>query len=165
MANLPISDHSGLRVSYSNERQDGYIYNNTLNNFSGEIIADTLRVSGLYIFNDDLTLNLSHVIYNRDGSRALGACKIVAHPLNGSGAAGINASALMGAAAVADPSLAAAIQNNCNASIPGVSGTSLSNPRVEDDLERTTIDLDYSNDYGNLKLLIGSAQLDSFNGI
>ena len=118
----------------------------------------------MYIFNDDLTLNLSHVIYNRDGSRALGACKIVAHPLNGSGAAGINASALMGAAAVADPSLAAAIQSNCNASIPGVSGTSLSNPRVEDDLERTTIDLDYSNDYGNLKLLIGSTQLDSLNG-
>ena len=164
MANLPISANSGLRVSYSSERQDGYIYNNTLNNFSGEIDAETLRVSGLYNFNDDITLNFSHVIYNRDGSRALGACKIVAHPLNGSGAVGINASALMGAAAVADPTLAAAIQNNCNASVPGVSGTSLSSPRVEDDLERTTLDFNYSNDYGNLKLLIGSTQLDSLNG-
>ena len=88
----------------------------------------------------------------------MGACKTVAHPLNGSGAVGINASALMGAAAVADPTLAAAIQNNCNASVPGVSGTS-SSPRVEDDLERTTLDFNYSNDYGNLKLLIGSTQL------
>ena len=52
------------------ERQDGYIYNNTLNDFSGEIDAETLRVSGLYNFNDDITLNFSHVIYNRDGSRA-----------------------------------------------------------------------------------------------
>ena len=35
MANLPDLDFTALRFSYSQEKQDGYIYNTTRNEFSG----------------------------------------------------------------------------------------------------------------------------------
>ena len=164
MANLPISDFTALRFSYSQEKQDGYIYNTTRNEFSGALDAETIRLSGVYKLSEDINVFLSHVNYNRDGSRALGACRIVAHPLNGTGVVGINGSALMGAANVADPSLAAAIQANCNASIPGVSGTSITSPRVDDDLKRTTIDTTYKTSFGELKLIFNHSDLESLNG-
>ena len=141
MANLPISDITALRFSYSQEKQDGYIYNTTRNEFSGAIDAETIRLSGIYKLSNDIDILFSHVNYNRDGSRVLGACEVISHPLNGTGQIGIIGSAFMGAAFVADPGLALAIIGNCNASVPGVSGTSITSPRVDDDLKRTTIDL------------------------
>ena len=85
MANLPISDITALRFSYSQEKQDGYIYNTTRNEFSGAIDAETIRLSGIYKLSKDIDILFSHVNYNRDGSRVLGACEVIAHPLNGSG--------------------------------------------------------------------------------
>tara|TARA_A100001388_G_scaffold261141_1_gene229785 strand:- start:339 stop:2834 length:2496 start_codon:yes stop_codon:yes gene_type:complete len=164
MANLPVSDLTSLRFSYSQEKQDGYIYNTTRNEFSGAIDAETIRLSGVHKFSNDLDIFFSHVNYNRDGNRVLGACEVVAHPLNGIGAAGINGSAFMGLAFVADPSLAAAIQANCNSSVPGVSGTSITSPRVDDNLKRTTVDATYKSKFGELKLIFNHSDLESLNG-
>ena len=164
MANLPISDITALRFSYSQEKQDGYIYNTTRNEFSGAIDAETIRLSGIYKLSNAIDIFFSHVNYNRDGNRVLGACEVIAHPLNGTGAQGINSSAFMGLAFVADPTLALAVQANCNSSVPGISGTSITSPRVDDDLKRTTIDTTYKSNFGELKLIFNHSDLESLNG-
>ena len=89
---------------------------------------------------------------------------MISHPLNGTGQTGIIGSAFMGAAFVADPGLALAIIGNCNASVPGVSGTSITSPRVDDDLKRTTIDTTYKSNFGELKLIFNHSDLESLNG-
>ena len=71
MANLPISDIAALRFSYSQEKQDGYIYNTTRNEFSGAIDAETIRLSGIYKLSNAIDILFSHVNYNRDGNRVL----------------------------------------------------------------------------------------------
>ena len=79
--------------------------------------AETIRLSGVYKLSEDINVFLSHVNYNRDGSKASGACKNDFYPLDKPwGVVGINGSALWNNECCRS-SLTATIQANCNASI------------------------------------------------